>query len=82
MRGAAGISICWPILTNEHFKDALEKAADGSSPNNISPIIRYSHAEGASVMWMGDLETDFMEKIKIRHHPRGLARLVRTPSRP
>ena len=64
VRGAAGISICWPILTNEHFKDALEKAADGSSPNNISPIIRYSHAEGASVMWMGDLETDFMEKIK------------------
>ena len=30
----------------------------------ISPIIRYNLADGAHVMWMGDLETDFMEKIK------------------
>ena len=63
-RDAAGINIRWPILTNDHFRDALEQAEDGGSPNNISPIIRYSRADGAHVMWMGDLETDFMEKIK------------------
>ena len=62
-RDSAGINICWPIRTNEHFKDALQQAEDGGSPNNISPIIRYSLSNGASVMWMGDLETDFMEKI-------------------
>ena len=63
-RGGAGISVHWPKLNNEHFKDALQQAKDGESPNNISPIIRYSLSEGASVMWMGDLETDFMEKIE------------------
>ena len=63
-RGPSGISMHWPVVTNEHYKDALKKAADGGSPNNISPIIRYSYSDGASVMWMGDLETDFMEKIE------------------
>lgn len=63
-RGQAGINIHWPILTDRHFKDALQQAEDGGSPNNISPIIRYSLSSGASVMWMGDLETDFMEKIR------------------
>ena len=63
-RDSADINIRWPILTNEHFKDALEQAEDGSSPNNISPIIRYHRTNGASVMWMGDLETDFMEEIR------------------
>lgn len=63
-RDGAGISICWPILTNEHFRGALERAGYGDSPNNISPIIRYSVENGASVVWMGDLETSFMEKIK------------------
>ncbi len=63
-RDSAGINILWPKLANAHFKDALEQAEDGGSPNNISPIIRYSVANGASVMWMGDLETDFMEKIE------------------
>ena len=63
-RGSAGINIRWPIVTNEHFKDALQQAEDGNSPNNISPIIRYSINNGASVLWMGDLETEFMEKIK------------------
>ncbi len=63
-RGSAGINILWPILYNTDFKDALKQAEDGGSPNNISPIIRYSVSNGASVLWMGDLETDFMEKIK------------------
>ena len=64
VRSSAGISIRWPILTNEHFKDALQQAKDGGSPNNISPIIRYGVTDGASMMWMGDLETNFMEKIR------------------
>ena len=63
-RDSAGINILWPILNNVHFKDALQQAEDGGSPNNISPIIRYSPSNGASVLWMGDLETDFMEKIE------------------
>lgn len=62
--GQAGIDILWPILDNAYFKDALKQAEGGGSPNNISPIIRYSASNGASILWMGDLETDFMEKIK------------------
>lgn len=62
-RDSAGINILWPKLANEHFKDALEQVKSGGSPNNISPIIRYLE-DGASVTWMGDLETDFMEKIE------------------
>jgi beta-lactamase superfamily II metal-dependent hydrolase len=63
-RGSSGLSMLWPILTNQHFKNALREAEEGGSPNNISPIIRYHLTNGASAMWMGDLETDFMEKIK------------------
>jgi beta-lactamase superfamily II metal-dependent hydrolase len=63
-RSSAGISILWPILSNDAFKEALKLAEEGNSPNNISAIIRYGVNNGASVLWMGDLETDFMEKIK------------------
>ena len=63
-RGSAGINILWPVTSNEHYKDALQEAEQGKSPNNISPIIKYSRTNGANVLWMGDLETDFMEKIK------------------
>ncbi len=62
-RGASGISILWPILDNEYFKDVLQKAKDGESPNNISPIIKYSLEDGVTAIWMGDLEVDFMENI-------------------
>lgn len=34
------------------------------SPNNISPIIKYSLNNGVTVLWFGDLENTFMEKIK------------------
>ena len=54
-RGSSGISMRWPIVTNQHYKDALKQAEDGGSPNNISPIIRYAPEGGAAVMWMGDL---------------------------
>ena len=60
---SAGLSILWPITENEHYKDALQKVKDGKSPNNISPIINYSLASGVKALWMGDLETKFMENI-------------------
>ena len=63
-RRSSGIFMHWPIVTNQHYKDALKQAEDGGSPNNISPIIRYARKGGAAVVWMGDLETDFMEKIE------------------
>ncbi len=63
-RGSAGINILWPITDNEHYKDALKKAEEGESPNNISPIVKYSVEDGVSMLWMGDLESDFMEEIK------------------
>ena len=63
-RGQAGIDILWPITSNEYYKDALQQAANGGSPNNISPIIQYSLESGVKALWMGDLETDFMENIE------------------
>lgn len=63
-RGGAGIHVLWPITSNEHYKEALKKAKEGESPNNISPIVKYSLEDGAKILWMGDLETDFMEKIE------------------
>ncbi|WP_071395066.1 ComEC/Rec2 family competence protein [Bacillus tuaregi] len=63
-RGSAGINILWPDTDNADFKDALDKAKNGESPNNISAIIKYSLENGVTVLWLGDLETDFMEKIK------------------
>lgn len=63
-RGSSGISILWPVTDNEDFKNALEKAKNGESPNNISPIIRYGLKDGIVAIWMGDLEKDFLEKIE------------------
>ena len=63
-RGSSGINILWPDTSNEHYKSELERVKDGESPNNISPIVKYSMNGGATILWMGDLETDFMEGIK------------------
>ena len=63
-REGAGINILWPIIENKYYKDALEDAKQGKSPNNISPIISYSLEDSAKILWMGDLESDFMENIK------------------
>lgn len=63
-RESSGINILWPQTNNQYFKDALEKAHNGESPNNISPIIKYSLNNGVNVLWFGDLEKDFMENIK------------------
>lgn len=61
--GRAGINIYWPNISNPEYIKALKDASEGDSPNNISPIIRYSMRNGTSFMWMGDLETDFMKSI-------------------
>jgi beta-lactamase superfamily II metal-dependent hydrolase len=63
-RGSAGINILWPATNNADFKAALEDAAAGLSPNNISAVIKYSLSGGATFLWMGDLETDFLEAIE------------------
>ena len=63
-RGGSGIHVHWPITSNEYFKQALEDARRGKSPNNISPVVTYSLNEGVKMAWFGDLETNFMENIK------------------
>ena len=62
-RGCSGINVWWPVTSNEDFKQALQDAADGMSPNNISPVITCSLENGVKMAWFGDLETEFMEKI-------------------
>ena len=64
IRGSSGISIIWPDTSNKFFREALQKAKEGESPNNISPIIQYNSVGGIKFLWMGDLETEFMENIK------------------
>ncbi len=63
-RKTSGIEILWPDVANQHFKEALAAAADGGSPNNMSAVIKYTLQDGATALWMGDLETDFMQLIE------------------
>lgn len=62
--GSSGINILWPDTNNKYYKEALQIAKDGGSPNNISAVIKYSLQGGATILWMGDLETAFMENIQ------------------
>ena len=62
-RGSAEINFRWPKTENPYFEDALKKAKDGQSPNNISPIFTYAPKDSATIIWMGDLENDFMKNI-------------------
>ena len=62
-RGSAGIHVLWPIRSDEEFQKALDEAESGGSPNNISTVVSYSLNDGMKALWMGDLETDFMESI-------------------
>ena len=63
---SSGIFILWPDINNESFKEELEKLENGEkgSANNISPIIKYSLNKGVTALWFGDMESDFLEKIK------------------
>jgi beta-lactamase superfamily II metal-dependent hydrolase len=63
-RSAAGISVLWPDISNAHFKTALNNCNEGKSFNNLSTALRYSLESGATVMWLGDLETQFMKDIE------------------
>ena len=62
-RKTSGIEILWPDVNNEHFKVALKDAENGIAFNNMSLIAQYSVENGVRVMWLGDLETEFMESI-------------------
>lgn len=62
-RKQAGISILWPDTSNQFYKDALKIANEGGSPNNISVMIKYGIQDIATIVWMGDVETVFMNNI-------------------
>lgn len=63
-RSSSGIEILWPDTTNKTFIAALDACDNGDAFNNVSAVFRYSINGGASFMWLGDLETDFMKQIK------------------
>ncbi|MCU1471754.1 MAG: hypothetical protein JWQ39_2903 [Glaciihabitans sp.] len=63
-RKSSGLNILWPKLGDPDFEIALADASAGLSPNNMSCITRYSMEGGGTFLWMGDLETDFMEAIE------------------
>jgi beta-lactamase superfamily II metal-dependent hydrolase len=62
-RSSSGIEILWPDTSNQLYQEALRDAADGGCANNISAIVKYSLNAGATMLWMGDLETEFMEEL-------------------
>ena len=79
-RGGSGINFYWPNVENEEFKNALEAVSEGEGINNICPVFTYSIKEGATYMWMGDLETGMQQvyynenknhipKVDILFHP-------------
>lgn len=61
-RKSSGLSCLWPLTDNEKYQEALEAAANGGSPNNISPAIRYG-TDGFSFLWMGDMEKDMQKEF-------------------
>lgn len=61
-RESSGLFCLWPITGNELYKKALETAAKGGSPNNISPAIKYL-TDKFSFLWMGDMETDMQKEF-------------------
>lgn len=63
LRKSSGIRILWPDTGNECYKEALNAANDGESPNNISIVAHYSINYETAFCWFGDLETSFMEDI-------------------
>lgn len=63
-RGCSGINYLWPEEINLDYKEALKAVSEGYDFNNISTIFTYSLENGVVVMWMGDIESEFLEKIK------------------
>ncbi len=66
VRGSSGITVLWPDTDDEDFKNVLRSAKDGGSPNNLSTILKYSRNGGVKMLWLGDLETEFMTTIEDR----------------
>lgn len=64
VRGSAGINILWPDESNTDFKRELQKVENKESANDISAIIQYKLSNGITALWLGDLTTEFMEKIE------------------
>ncbi|WP_303880445.1 hypothetical protein [Desulfovibrio piger] len=62
--GSAEIDFLWPDINNIDFQKELDLAAQGKSFNNLSPIFTCTLKNSATIMWMGDIETSFIEKIK------------------
>ena len=52
----------WPDVDNEDYKKELENVKNGQSPNKISIILQYNC--GAKFLWFGDIETEFINKVK------------------
>lgn len=50
-RDGAELYCLWPITDDDLYKEALETAADGGSPNNISPAIKYLVGKFYSCGW-------------------------------
>ena len=63
-RGSSGINYLWPITSNAEYQEAKKAVSEGKGFNNISTIFTYSLEDGIKVMWMGDLEHSFLEKVK------------------
>ena len=63
-RGSSGLYVLWPMLDNADFQNVLASAKDGGSPNNLSIILEYRLDAGVRMLWLGDLETSFMETIE------------------
>jgi len=64
IRKSSGIDFLWPDLSNKYFKEVLDTVKTGNGMNNISPIFTYSLSKGIKALWMGDIENDFLGKIK------------------
>ena len=62
--GSSGINFLWPDTSDENFKKAQGLAKEGTAYNNLSPIFTYQLKGNITVMWMGDIEQNFLEKIK------------------
>lgn len=62
--GSSGIHCLWPDVKNDNFKNALDLAEKGEAFNNLSPVLTYALNNGAKVMWMGDIEKEFLVDIK------------------
>jgi beta-lactamase superfamily II metal-dependent hydrolase len=63
-RGSSGINILWPNRDNPYFQRELINAKHAISYNNLSLVARYAVKDGVTMLWLGDLETGFMEEIK------------------